>query len=71
MTSQTSYSGVVKSLQHDVSLLSSWYDRNLMKLNGKKTQLMLFRKFRDSTDLSNFTISVDKKDVSPHQQKVQ
>ena len=30
-----------------------------MKLNGKKTQLMLFRKFRDSTDLSPFTISVD------------
>ena len=28
MTSHTSYSGVVKSLQHDVSLLSSWYDRN-------------------------------------------
>ena len=65
MTSHTSYSGVVKSLQHDVSLLSSWYDRNLMKLNGKKTQLMLFRKFRDSTDLSNFSISVDGSTVSP------
>ena len=36
-----------------------------MKLNGKKTQLMLFRKFRDSTDLSTFTISVDRSVVSP------
>ena len=65
MTSHTSYDFVVKSLQRDVSLLSSWYERNLMKLNGRKTQLMLFRKFRDSTDLTDFTISVDGFVVSP------
>ena len=36
-----------------------------MKWNGKKTQLMLLRKFHNFTDLSTFTISVDGSVVSP------
>ena len=60
-----SYNDVLSVLQIDVNLLSAWFRDNLMMLNGKKSKLVLCRKFRDTIDRSSLSITVDDVALKP------
>ena len=60
-----SYNDVLSVLQIDVNLLSAWFRDNLMMLKGKKSKLVLFRKFRDTIDRSSLSITVDDVALKP------
>ena len=63
--SGNSYNDVLSVLQIDVNLLSAWFRDNLMMLNGKKSKLLLFRKFRDTINRSSLSITVDDVALKP------
>ena len=46
-TSGKSFQSVIATLQLDLNRLSNWFTNNLMSLNCKKTELVLFNKFRN------------------------
>ena len=60
-----SYNDVLSVLQIDVNLLSAWFRDNLMMLTGKKSKLVLFRKFCDTIDRSSLSITVDDVALKP------
>ena len=63
--SDNSLDGVVKSLQEGVNSTANWYRENLMSLNGRKSNLLLFPKFRNKSCLSNYKLSVDSAQLLP------
>ena len=64
-TSNNSLAGVVESLQAGVNSISNWYRENLMSLNGKKSNLVLFPKFRNKLCLSNYKLKVNSAQLLP------
>ena len=64
-TSDNSLDGVVKHLQEGVNSTANWYRENLMSLNGRKSNLVLFPKFRNKSCLSNYKLSVDSAQLLP------
>ena len=57
-TSGKSFNEVTYNLQFDLNSLSDWYQHNTMSLNEKKSELLLFKKFRDSSMLSNYSVTI-------------
>ena len=46
-SSGPSFQSVTAQLQSDIDNLSNWFNKNLLQLNGLKTELVLFKKFCD------------------------
>ena len=53
------YYYIVAQLQLDIDNLSIWFNKNLLQLNGLKTELVLFKKFCDKQPRSEFFVKVN------------
>ena len=54
-----SFQSVTAQLQADIDNLSIWFNKNLLQLNGLKTELVVFKKFRDKQARSEFFVKVN------------
>ena len=57
-TSGKSFNEVTSTLQFDLDSLSNWYQHNVMSLNEKKSELLLFKNIRDSSMLSSYSVNI-------------
>ena len=58
-------SATTAQLQSDIDNLSVWFNKNLLQLNGLKTELVLFKKFRNKQSKSEFIVKVNSHPLSP------
>ena len=58
-SSGPSFQSVTAHLQSDIDNLSIWFNKNLLQLNGLKTELVLFKKFCDKQPRSEIFVKVN------------
>ena len=67
-TSGNSFQNVIATLQLDLNRLSNWFTNNLMSLNCKKTELVLFSKFRNKQQSMPSKLSIGGHTIQPVEQ---
>ena len=60
-----SFNEVTSTLQFNLDSLSNWYQHNMMSPNEKKSELLLFKKFCNSSMLSNYSVKIGKTSLKP------